>query len=480
MISQKINATPTQSTQFQMLNASQCDDIFYAALRILECTGCHVFSEKALQIFREAGAHCSGDQIKIPSFLVEKAISTAPKQITLYTTEGEPYLNLCAKLNTSHWGTGMESRFLVDRKTNQRRLATYQDAYETGLVSQAMENIDLISGMCYISDCAPLQAELYSCIALLETTTKPQMFFQLNQSIMETQLQIFSSLCGGMEAFLRKPFALSGVARTTPLVFEKEATEHAMRHWETGMPSIYGTTSIIGVTAPATMAGSLALSLADNLAGLVLAQTIHPGCPFVACNGLSPFDIKEMSPSLCGPDISIASTCSAEMFRYLNLPYVTLLGGTDSPIFDQQAAHDMEQQIMTGTIGGCCCSIFSGFLEMGLSCSIESLVYINEAIEVAGRFAKGIEVSTETLAEDIIRELSPVGNFLSTNHTMKHYMEAWSPKVFSRQSYENWYRQGSRDLRQRCIEVVDEIIENGPKKRRDPKLIEEWHKIINI
>ena len=104
MISQKINATPTQSTQFQILNASQCDDIFYAALRILECTGCHVFSEKALQIFQEAGAHCSGDQVKIPSFLVEKAISTAPKQIILYTTEGEPYLNLCAKLNTRPLG----------------------------------------------------------------------------------------------------------------------------------------------------------------------------------------------------------------------------------------------------------------------------------------------------------------------------------------------------------------------------------------
>lgn len=136
----------------------------------------------------------------------------------------------------------------------------------------------------------------------------------------------------------------------------------------------------------------------------------------------------------------------------------------------------MTMHILTGVMSGCPFCTFSGFLEDGMSGAIEALVFCNEVIDMARFYNKGIEVSTETLAEDVIDAVGPIGNFLGEEHTMRHFKEAWKPGIFTRSNYDNWDK---KDLRQRCIEKVDEIVEAGPTTNRDPKMLEELDAIVN-
>lgn len=50
--------------------------------------------------------------------------------------------------------------------------------------------------------------------------------------------------------------------------------------------------------------------------------------------------------------------------------------------------------------------------------SLEKLVIDNEICGMALRLDRGIETSEETLAVELIRELGPGGDYLSTDHTL--------------------------------------------------------------
>lgn len=185
-----------------------------------------------------------------------------------------------------------------------------------------------------------------------------------------------------------------------------------------------------------------------------------------------------MNPTLTAPEVWLGQAAVADVFRFINLPYYTSLGGTDSPIFDQQAASDMTQAIMTATICGSSYNYFTGYIETGMTCSLESLIFCDSVIGMAKRFSEGIEVSAETLAEDVIDEVGPGGSFMAVEHTVEHFREHWQPGIFERKTYAKWLDAGSRDLRQRCIEKMDKIVEKGPTVRRDPAMMKEFERMI--
>ena len=60
------------------------------------------------------------------------------------------------------------------------------------------------------------------------------------------------------------------------------------------------------------------------------------------------------------------------------------------------------------------------------------------------------EINDETLALDLIDEIGPDGDFLSSEHTLKHYREDWYPKLFDRRNFEDWNSAGTKTLRTRA------------------------------
>lgn len=83
--SYKVQQTP----EFSALSEDQILEIHFATLEVLERTGVIVRHEEALDLLRDAGCRISGEnRVRIPSWLVEEAIRTAPSRVALSDRNG--------------------------------------------------------------------------------------------------------------------------------------------------------------------------------------------------------------------------------------------------------------------------------------------------------------------------------------------------------------------------------------------------------
>jgi trimethylamine--corrinoid protein Co-methyltransferase len=77
------------------LSPEQCQKLHNASLEILSRTGVRLYHQEAVDLLKKAGASVSeGNRVRIPSSLVQKALSTVPKRITLYDRHNQPALFL--------------------------------------------------------------------------------------------------------------------------------------------------------------------------------------------------------------------------------------------------------------------------------------------------------------------------------------------------------------------------------------------------
>ncbi len=78
---------------------------------------------------------------------------------------------------------------------------------------------------------------------------------------------------------------------------------------------------------------------------------------------------------------------------------------------------------------------------------------------MARRFIRGIEVSSETLARDVINRVGPGGHYLEEDHTYNHFrQQLWRPSLLTRHGREDWQEAGGMDLAQKIRNKVLEIL----------------------
>ncbi len=92
-----------------------------------------------------------------------------------------------------------------------------------------------------------------------------------------------------------------------------------------------------------------------------------------------------------------------------------------------------------------------GYLDSGMTSSLELLTICNEMVSQVRRFLRGIPVSPETLAVDTIAAIGPGNHYLTHPDTKAHHrQQIWMPELISRKGYETWEAEGGLTLRQRA------------------------------
>ncbi len=104
----------------------------------------------------------------------------------------------------------------------------------------------------------------------------------------------------------------------------------------------------------------------------------------------------------------------------------------------------------------------------------------DEIIGMVKQIGKGIQVTDETLALDILKEVGPGGEFLSHDHTYDHWKEWFRPTIIDRSNYEVWSDSGSKTYNDRLEPEVDRILESHAPEPLDENIVQEMKKIINL
>jgi trimethylamine---corrinoid protein Co-methyltransferase len=267
-----------------------------------------------------------------------------------------------------------------------------------------------------------------------------------------------NAVVGGEKALEQKPLCACYINVSHPLRHNEEALQKLLYLAEKGLPTTYTPVVLRGATGPVTAAGAIALANAGELAGLVISQIKREGAPIILTGGVN--DMFEMRTSIDCYSDPTNRVMLVELAHRYGMPIFGLTGCSDSKLPDGQAAAEAALSIMLESLAGAQMAHDVGYLDSGMTNSIEQVVICDEIIAYTKHFMKEMEVNDETLALDIIHKIGPDGDFLSDNHTLKNYRKDWYPKLFERRNYEGWKKAGSKTMRQRAQEKALDILEH--------------------
>ncbi len=445
-----------RSPLFRQLTDDQLREIHFASLEILERTGVRLHYEDAVDMLKKAGAHVSdGNRVRIPSHLVEWALRTVPKRVVLCDREANRVMPLEGR--KSYFGTGSDCLNILDHRTGERRKAKLDDVRDAMQVCEHLPNIDFVMSTFLPWDVPTEAMDRYQMEAMLFHTRKPLLFVTPGFEGCTDCVEMAEVIAGGEEALRQNPFVACYINLTADLVHNKESLQKLLYMAEKGLPTTYTPTGNRGALAPSTSAGAQAHMAAGNLTGLLLSQLKREGTPFIWGGWGLPMDMRTQVIPYAPPDMIGLGAAQA---HYYGLPFFGLAGCSDSKILDGQATAEAALTLMADVLSGANLIHDLGYLESGLTGSLELLVICDEIIGWIRGFTQGIDVNEETLALDVIEEVGPDGHFMDCDHTLRHFREDWYPELMDRRNHEDWVAGGSKSLQDRVREKVDQILKD--------------------
>jgi len=473
----KSNYCKHQTLNFKVLSEGQCERIFQAALEILERTGIEMHSEEGLSLLKKAGCRIEGVRVRIPSYLIKWAVNTAPSRITLCDRNGKRSLSL--EGHNSYFGPGPTNPNFIDVETGERRKVLKQDVANSARVADALSNIDFVMSLAMINDCNPVLSDVHEVHAMLQNTTKPIVSWAFDVNGYRDIIDMCSVVVGGLENLQKNPIIALYSEPATPLSHPAESIDKMLYAAERFIPVIYAPACQLGATAPVTIAGAVALGMAENLTGLLVGQLKQAGAPFICAAQIALMDMKTMQCSYGAPEFMLGHAVSTDVYHYLGLPTWTTAGATDAKVVDEQAAIESALGCMLAAFGGGNLIHDVGFMEMAMSGSLEQMIMGDEIIGMLRRFVAGVEVSDETLALDLIDEVGPGGNFITSEHTFANFRtEIWQPTLMDRTTYNEWDRNGKKTMRQRLNEKAKAILQDYKPQPLSENVVNQLDDII--
>ncbi|MDJ0782287.1 MAG: trimethylamine methyltransferase family protein [Desulfosarcinaceae bacterium] len=443
------------SAHYARMGAAECRRIHLATLEVLERVGVDVHDARAIEILADGGAQVDGMRVRLPEHMVEAALRTAPRRMTLYDRLGRVAMRAC-DYNT-YYGGGSDCLNILDHRTGERRTPLLKDVVDAVKVMDALPELDFVMSLVLPTDVDQQIYDRYQMEVMLQHTTKPIVYVTPDFEGCVAAVEMCEAVAGGAEAFRREPFAACYINVTSGLVANEEALQKCIYLAEKGLPMTYIPLNAGGVNSPSTTAGCMATMNAGILLGIVLSQLVRPGTP-VAVPGWNggPYNLKTMVGNYVLADEQGVPTT---MGRYYELPVFGLGGATDAKVLDHQSGFEVTISLMTALLHGANIVHDVGFMDAGLQASLQLQVMANEFIGFIRAATRGVTVNEETLALDVVAELGPTGNYLSHPHTMRHVREPFYADLMDKGVYAQWEKRGKKSMEALAAEKVDQILE---------------------
>ena len=268
------------------------------------------------------------------------------------------------------------------------------------------------------------------------------------------------------------------VTPVSPMVFPI-MTEGLVDAVLAGVPILYAPGPMMGATGPATVAGTVALTNAEVLFGIVLTQLIRPGAPMVLKPDSNAFDMRISQVTYGSPEQNLGKIAMAQIAHHYKLPIYGMGGGVEAKVPDAEAASQAMMGMLLNGLAGMTMSQSLGTMASGQYGSPEMLVICDEIVHMVKRVLAGFSIEEETLAVEVIRQVGPGGGFLDQQHTVRHFrQELFFPNLFRRQSIDQWQQAGSKMMHEVAHERVLAILEEAGPVSLPPGADEELTRIL--
>ena len=453
---------------FEVLSPAEVERIHTASMNVLESVGLRVDLKRARDAFREAGAHVdeSARSVRIPEKVVRSAVDRAPKQFTLYGSDPDFRLEIGAeRVNFAALGTPTN---IIDTETGQRRPTTLEDVRNHLRLIDALDHISNSQMDVWPTDIPMTTIHVEAILAWAQNCRKSFGMGCYGVMASEDMMRMMAIAVGGKEELKRRPRFFGICSVMSPLQMIKLQLEGMFLFAEYGQPMAMSPEAMAGATAPATLAGLLAQQNAEILAHITLAQIIAPGTPVLYGTVSTIADMATGNVALGAVETGLITAGAAQLARYYGLPCRGVGGATDAKTLDLQCMLERVSTLLPAVLAGAHFITCGGTLESTMTESHPLLVLDDEVCALALRLARGIEVSEETIALELIKEVGWEGHYLAQPHTAGHFRrEYFLPKLLRREAREVWESKGSKTALDLARERVRELLSKHERRELD-------------
>jgi trimethylamine--corrinoid protein Co-methyltransferase len=460
--------------RLRILSDEQLEHFRSATLEILEEVGILCPSEKALTIYAEHGAQVDFESltVKLPPAVVLEALSHAPRFYTMGARK--PAFDLKLDGTAMYCATDGCGTETIDFETRQRRSSVKDDVAKMARVTDYLSSLGFYWPIVSAQD-FPTTAPLHEIDASFSNTVKHVQTETVMDEVMARYAVEMARVIAGDEETLRKRPPLSSLVCTiAPLAQDEGGMESALVFAEHGLPVGFMSMANTGSTAPATVAGTIALADAEIVAALVLIQMAHPGAPVY--HSLMPGMMHPRTGAYLGTawEAELFYPVGTELAHMWGVPTLAGIFGTDTSTPGWQQAADAGTVLLLNALCGAETGSGMGLLE---SCTLlypEAIVLDTDIYHRVRIDAAGLDTSREAMALDVIKAVGPRGHFLSQKHTRDHMRR----RRFSPLTNQPKPGGGYRDAIEVAREKVEWILENHRPEPVDEAVRGEFERIL--
>jgi len=409
--------------KISILSREDIELVHQESLSILERTGVSVLSDRALDVLEAGGAAVDRDakRARLPEELVRETLRRIPKEITLCGRD--PGRDMHAPRTGPPWmATNGTAVYMTDLATGERRATVGRDLREFMVLCDAMEPLDYVWPIVTAHDAPAEWHALHELAISLESTTKHVQGEAMSGPEARAEIEVASAIVGGHKELARRPIFSVIQCPICPLEFEKGSIEAVMEFASAGIPVVSMSMALCGLTAPVTLAGTMAVVNAENLASFAISEMTRAGAPVV-------YSSESAAPNMQTGEIHYGSleevllaSAAAQMALHYRVP--SMVGGfgvglgsvTPGINIDPAELIFTSMTSMTGTdfasgIGG---------LDEAKGAALEQVVIDCDLWAVVREMRKDVPLGHDRFAADLIDKVGPGGTFLKEPHTARN------------------------------------------------------------
>ncbi|MDG1737953.1 MAG: trimethylamine methyltransferase family protein [Paracoccaceae bacterium] len=441
-----------------VFSADQISAMHETAFRILQELGVKVLLPEAIEIFRKAGARVEDDMVYIGRDVIDAALTNAPKTIVGKTGVREK--DLTFELGRLMFQPGAGAPHATDL-VRGRQPGTAQHYRDFTKVNQNFDVLHMLAPSIEPQDVATNVRHYFTTETQLTLSNKfPFVFSRGTPQVMES-FEMIQNFRGVSDAeFAANPHTYSIINTNSPRTLDIPMAQGLIDFARCGQLSIVTPFTLMGAMAPITVAGAITLSHAEALAAITLTQLVKAGAPVCYGTFTSNVDMKSGAPAFGTPSHYQASLAAGQMARLIGLPW-RCAAGSASNLNDVQAANENQFGLWGSLMAGASVVIHSaGWLEGGLTVSLEKLITDVEVLNMVAELCAGQQATADEIGFDnALSHVDPSGHFFATPQTMERYnTEFYEPIVHDYANIGTWTERGAKDANARATDVWQNIV----------------------
>ena len=469
--------------QISILSKEDIDRVHENTLTILNKPGVKVGSERALRLLDDGGAEVDMKSMRarIPEELVRETVRKMPKEIVLGARDPKRSLR-APRRGPPFMATNGTAVYMTDLETGEKRPTQGRDLLDFMTLCDAVDGLDYVWPVVAAHDGPERAHGLNELIISMKGTTKHIQGEAMSAEEARDMVKAAALVAGGEDALAKSPVFSVIQCPISPLEFEKGSIEAVMEFAQAGIPVVSMSMALCGLTAPVTLASTISIVNAENLASFTISQLAKSGAPVVYSSESSAINMKTGEIHYGAREEALIAAAVGQMAKHYGAP--TMLGSFGVGLHGDRPGISVDpSELVFSAMTNMSLTDFSsglGGLDQAKGASLEQVIIDSDIWESIRDVRSDIVFDDAHFANDLIASVGPGGSFLATAHTVKNMRkELFLPDKDRAAVFESYrLANNQRDMVRRARERVKEILATHRTKPIDAGTVRKMDAIV--